>query len=121
VTRGFQWDEDEEQITLARWIDRRRPELLWTHPPNGGLRRVRQAAAFKRMGVKAGVPDILIFTPPPNTVVPGVAIELKREVGGTMSAAQRQWGIRLTELGWLHSVQHGATDAIKWLEELGYQ
>lgn len=34
---------------------------LWWHTPNGGLRRKREAAKLRAMGVLAGVPDVLIF------------------------------------------------------------
>ena len=33
---------------------------LWNHSPNGGTRSEREGASFKKQGVKAGWPDILI-------------------------------------------------------------
>lgn len=35
-------------------------DVFWFHCPNGGMRNKAEAAMFKRMGVKAGVPDICI-------------------------------------------------------------
>lgn len=71
--------EDVEQITLFRWRDMfagRYPELmLMHHIPNGGSRNKAEAAKLKRMGVKAGVPDI--FLPVPKNGRHGLYIELK--------------------------------------------
>lgn len=58
------------------------------HVPNGGKRSKSEAARFRAMGVKAGVPDMIA---PYN----GLYIELKRQRGGTVSAAQKQWDFRL--------------------------
>ena len=35
--------------------------LLFWHTPNGGKRSIGEAANFKRLGVKAGVPDLLLY------------------------------------------------------------
>jgi hypothetical protein len=36
---------------------------LLHHSPNGGTRRVREAMKFKRMGVRAGFPDLFLAVP----------------------------------------------------------
>ena len=56
--------EESEQIKLAQWLDL--AKVLWCHVPNGGGRSKREAARLKAAGVKAGVPDVLIFSQPPN-------------------------------------------------------
>lgn len=100
--------EDVEQICLFRWANAQQgkyPELaLMYHVPNGGKRSKSEAARFRAMGVKAGVPDI--FLPVGiqkldsvdrgqytiiRTKYNGLYIELKRQRGGTVSAAQKQW------------------------------
>jgi len=57
--------EDNEQICLMEWAAAQSgkfPELsLIFHIPNGGKRNAREAARFKRMGVKAGVPDLFLL------------------------------------------------------------
>lgn len=59
--------EDNEQILLFDWAcaqSGKYPELeLLHHIPNGGKRNAREGARFKRMGVKAGVPDIAFPIP----------------------------------------------------------
>lgn len=121
--------EYQESCELAIWLDRRK--VLYTHVPNGGLRNRREAANFKRMGVKAGVPDYLIFTSP-NAIeaidvdgvrrqVRGVAVELKSTAKyAKTSPCQREWGRRLTRSGWIVLVCKGHEDAILRLSRLGY-
>jgi hypothetical protein len=37
------------------------PGIFWWHTPNGGYRRPREAKIFKSLGVKAGIPDLMII------------------------------------------------------------
>ncbi len=127
--------EDIEQARLAFWLDNRRlggEPLLWAHVPNGGARHPAVARQLRAAGVKPGVPDVLIFDSPPSTQVDvegsamqlqryvGVAIELKRPKGGRASDKQQQWLKQLAVRGWLVMVAHGADEAIRALERLGY-
>ncbi len=72
-------------------------------------------------GVKAGVPDLLIFDPSPCGTYVGVALELKRRKGGRVTALQRRWLDRLEERNWLAVVAHGSHDALSQLREAGYR
>jgi hypothetical protein len=116
--------EDIEQARLALWLDGRRLKgrpLLWAHVPNGGARHIAIARQLRAAGVKSGVPDVLIFDPPPLCATHvGAALELKRTDGGTASDNQRDWLKALAERGWAVSVEHGAEAAIQALERLGY-
>lgn len=57
-TSTFKQSEDNLQKVVARWLDY--SGYLWFHPANGGSRNIIEASKFKAMGVKAGVPDIVI-------------------------------------------------------------
>lgn len=60
--------EGSEQAALILWLfgQKMRGEPVGVlfdaiyHPPNGGLRNPKEAARFKRQGVKAGVSDLVI-------------------------------------------------------------
>lgn len=82
--------EDAEQISLIQWSElqsAKYPELkLLFHIPNGGKRNAQEAARFKRMGVKAGVPDL--FLPVPRGGFHGLWIELKAANGKTSTAQE---------------------------------
>ena len=110
--------EASEQMALVRWL--RRHRLVFCHVPNGGLRRKSEARKLKAMGTQPGVPDILVFSPPPGGEFVGAAIELKRIGGGKVSAAQRGWIDRLGACGWATFVAAGHTEAERWLSSLGY-
>jgi len=115
--------EAEIQKDLVGVIDQAR--LLWTATANGGKRDKRTAASLKAQGVKAGVPDILIFTPPPSGMFQGLALELKRPQGfgkarGRVSAHQRVWLEELRAIGWRAEVAYGYDHAIEILKSSGY-
>lgn len=68
--------EDSMSISVANYIRAQYPKVLFSHVPNGGKRSAREGARFKRMGVRKGIPDFLIFeTNDPH--LRGLALELK--------------------------------------------
>jgi len=76
---------------------------------------------LKASGVVRGVPDLLIFDPPPLREAVGVALELKREKGGSVSPEQQRWLQELNARGWVAIVARGAADALRQLRELGFE
>ncbi len=86
--------EEALQRAVASYLDLALPrDAVWFHPPNGGARSKAEAGIFKAMGVKPGVPDIII-------VYRGrvVAIELKSEKG-RLSPAQKLMHAQLSVAG----------------------
>ena len=111
--------EEQEQLALVQWLELHK--IRYTHVPNEGKHKVQYRVKQKRLGVKPGVPDILIFDHPP--LYPenvGVAIELKRRKGGRVTPEQTHWLTILQERGWAVAVCRGADEAIRFLESLGY-
>ena len=54
--------EDALQRDVARLLDYALPpDAVWFHAPNGGGRSKVEAAIFKGLGVKPGVPDLIIL------------------------------------------------------------
>jgi VRR-NUC domain len=84
------------------------------HIPNGGLRNPIEAAKFKRLGVKPGVPDLFIGKP--NSGYAGMFIEFKTKKG-TLTDYQVDFLNRLVKTGYCCAVVHSieqAMDAFKW-------
>ncbi len=111
--------EEQEQLALVQWLELHK--IRYTHVPNEGKHKVQYRAKQKRLGVKPGVPDILIFDRPP--LYPenvGVAIELKRQKGGRVTPEQIAWLEDLKARGWAVAVCQGAMEAIRVLQELGF-
>ncbi len=103
-----------------RWLDLR--GWLFCHVPNGGKRNKLEAVLLARMGVRAGVSDLLIFSPPPRRPGRvGTALEMKAPKGPKQGTpAQREWLERLDAVGWCTLTCRGAGDAIAALTALGY-
>lgn len=110
--------EDEEQATLLSWcrmMSWRWPELdLLFHIPNGGARRKSEAARFKALGVKPGVPDLFLSVP--RGEYHGLYIEMKRLRDGRVSKDQKTWIAALRAQGYRVEVCKGwkaAADVIR--------
>jgi hypothetical protein len=89
---------------------RAHPGVLWAHCPNGGSRDVREAVHLKRMGVLAGVSDLLLWHR-------GVsyALELKAP-GGRLSEAQLEFLARFEKAGGYSASAEGIDQALAILE-----
>lgn len=114
--------ELSEQITLVRKL--RAAGILFCAVPNGlEVANQRAARMSKASGTEAGVPDLLIFDPPPNhPECCGTALEMKR-VGGKPSdvrPSQTKWLEALGGRRWRTEIGFGARDAAEKLRALGY-
>lgn len=98
--------EDALQMQVAQYCDLKR--LLWNHPANERKTTPQAGARLKRKGVKAGVPDVMIYTP--NLVHSGLAIELKTG-RNKVTVSQRQWLNDLSMTGWQTAVCYSFDDA----------
>jgi len=74
--------------------------------PNGGHRHIAVAAKLKATGSSAGVPDLYI--PKWNAWV-----EMKRQTGGVLSPAQKDWIAYLTSIDHTVIVGKGWQDAMQ--------
>ena len=106
--------EEQEMRTVCAYLEIR--HLVYCHVPNEGRHKPQYRAKLAKLGVKPGVPDLLIFEPAYGYT--GVAIELKRVKGGRVSSAQDDWISDLARLGWRAQVCFGAGEAIALLEEM---
>lgn len=104
--------EDTEQITLVRWAELQMgkyPELdMLFHIPNGGKRDAREAARFKQMGVKAGVPDLFLAVP--RGGFHGLFIEMKSP-DGKVAEHQKKWLGKLAKRGYDTAVCYSFEEA----------
>lgn len=110
--------EDEEQQKVIYWTElmsNAYPDLqMLYHVPNGGSRNRVEAAKLKRMGVRAGVPDLVL--PVPRNGYAGLYIELK--VGENRpSKNQKNWLEKLALQGYKAVACYGGNEAIEILEQ----
>lgn len=100
------------QRELARYLRNHRTDSpLFTAPCNGIESSAKAKRKAKDMGMENGVPDLVFFEPRAHYL--GLAIELKRPKGGSVSTTQQQWIRRLRERGWDASVEYGARRALR--------
>jgi len=96
--------EHLEQVRLVSWFRKTYPDTRILAIPNGGIRSASVGASLKAEGVSAGVPDLMV----PAWLL---WIEMKREAGGTVSPAQRDWISYLESIGHSVIVGRGFEDA----------
>lgn len=96
--------EHLEQVEFVAWFRRTYPDVKIFAIPNGGFRGKAQAGKLKAEGVSPGVPDLY---------VPAwrLWVEMKRESGGTLSPAQKEWRDYLQSIGDKWMVAKGFEDA----------
>ena len=96
--------EDDLQQICATYLNLH-PKAFYCHVPNGGKRNAREAAKFKRMGVKAGIPDLLIFNASAinDIYYRGLAIELKVK-GGKVRDNQIERLESFKKCGWFVAI-----------------
>ena len=116
---GRTMSETQEQISLIKWsqqpsVRQQYPELKFLfHVPNERADKV-EAANLKRMGVKSGIPDLML--PVPSGEYHGLFIEMKK-IGGRASADQLWWLEHLKANGYACAVCYGwqqASEVLLW-------
>lgn len=105
--------EMQEQIWLFEWarlMEGQYPELkLMFHVPNEGKRSQIMGRQLKRMGLKPGVPDVIL--PVAKGRYHGLAIEMKN-LRGRPSGDQLAWIECLRGVGWRAEICHGWKEAV---------
>lgn len=111
--------EAEEQKVLAQYLNAKK--IFWTHVPNEGKRSYKTAAYLRALGMRSGMPDVLIFDRPPKCQwASGVAIELKRVKGSRVDAQQHLALHELAQRNWITRIAYGANDAIEFVQSIGF-
>lgn len=118
--------EYSESCALAQALDLKRVPFI--HVPNGENRNPITGARLKRMGVKAGFPDYIIFRKPKwgthefkidyKKKAFAVILELKKRTG-RLRPNQKEWLALLEDSGYAVIVAFGAQDALDKLDKLG--
>lgn len=103
--------ESQLHATVAEWLDWfLLPPALYTTFPAGWYKLPKAAGArLYRCGLKAGIPDLLIF-------YPGVCIGIElKPPGRTQSVVQREMAEKLTKAGVLVFVAHSPEEVMEIL------
>ena len=107
--------EEASQIAVVKYLSLQYPGILWCHPPQETYTESRfQKWKNKMMGVKRGVPDLLIFEPRGFNF--GLAIEMKYG-RNKPTKDQQDWLIALGNRGWRTHVCRSSADAIDIIDD----
>lgn len=115
---GLEPSEDESQMCIMDWakLQRWKKGTLADyihHSPNGGLRSKSEAGKFKKMGTKAGFPDL--FLPIAMNPFNGLFIEMKISTG-KISVSQKAYIPLLVDEGYRVEVCYSAEGAINLIK-----
>jgi hypothetical protein len=106
--------EDALQISVVQYLTLARPKCEFFHVPNQGRFPVQYRRKLARMGVKAGVADLLFILPGGRIG----CIELKTDKG-RQSPSQKDFERRMGELGTPYRVAHSIEEVCQSLREWG--
>ena len=113
--RGLTPSEDAvHRAVVAHLATYGDPSAVVWHVPNGGSRHIIEAAKFKALGVRKGMPDLMIYRRGQLH-----CLELKRDKGGKISRVQLACMKQLTEQGALCAVAKGVDEALAILKDWG--
>lgn len=112
--------EDAEQIVVVQWLELQ--GLKFTAIPNSTYTKSwKQKSKNKNTGLRPGFPDLIILIAP-HQAIDGrgrlLALEMKRQKGGVVSAEQKAWIAALNGLKTPHIdsvVAHGSQEAIEYI------
>jgi hypothetical protein len=115
--------EEQEQQAFVQWLEIK--GYPHHHSPNetgGGRGNAIRGRKMKIMGTSKGFPDLLVFLPIENRygevdAYQPIAIEMKRQKGGTTSQEQKGWLALLEQAGIPNEVCHGCKEAIEFVEQ----
>lgn len=121
-TNKIKRSESAEQKTLIAWANlqsKKHVELkMLFHIPNEGKRNPRTGAELKRLGMRAGVPDLFLAVPrmQNNVLYGGLFIEMKVN-NNKCTENQKKWIRMLMDYGYQCKVCYSADEAIKIIKE----
>jgi hypothetical protein len=86
------------------------PGVFYFHPANGGRRTKAEAGIFKALGVRAGVPDVIIFH---RSQIFGLELKATK---GRLTPLQQQTLNEMEVAGARTAVAHSLDEALVTLE-----
>ena len=107
--------EQNQQEIVIKYLRLAYPDALYCASAGGMRTSYLQAVKMKRTGYVKGFPDLFIYEP--RGEFHGLAIEMKKEKGGTASPEQKEWQEQLRNRGYCSYICKGNEEAIKVIDE----
>lgn len=109
-------EEDRLHATVNTYLRAQYPDVMAIHVPNEGKRSVWEAAKAKKLGLRAGIADWLIFAPVGSGRM-GLALELKAAKGKLTEKQAEFLSIMETRHGWFTAVARNFDEAKHFIDE----
>ena len=111
------YKESNEQATLIEWFDLayRKYEKLLVYVPNGQNIGMLSGKRLKKIGLRAGFPDLVLFVP--NKEWHGLILEFKPTDSGTVGKEQKIMITRLVAQGYCALAVNGLDEAMKIIKD----
>lgn len=106
-------EESIYQAQVIRWLSLQYSKALFTGGFAGETMNIQRACRRKRMGYRAGTPDIFILEPKGGCH--GLMVEMKSKTG-TLSPEQKVFLAELEERGYATLVCHGFEEAVSGIK-----
>lgn len=103
--------EDQIQHAIVAWLERT-IDCAVCHIPNGMWTSIKQASRHKKIGLRKGAPDLVVWLSDGQCL----AIECKSKTG-RLSDDQAYWKETLERLGHDYIVARSVDDVIAWFGE----
>jgi len=107
-------DQQQQEIVI-KYLRLAYPDALYCASAGGMRTSYLQAIKMKRTGYVKGFPDLFIYEP--RGEFHGLAIEMKKEKGGTASPEQKRWQEQLRNREYCSYICKGSEEAIKQIDE----
>jgi len=107
--------EQNQQEIVIKYLRLAYPDALYCASAGGMRTSYLQAIKMKRTGYVKGFPDLFIYEP--RAAFFGLAIEMKKEKGGTASPEQKRWQEQLRNRSYASYICKGSEEAIKVIDE----
>ena len=110
--------ESEEQFLFCEYL--RVNGYRYTSTQNGavlGGNRFAQMAKFKKTGLAAGFPDLIVFAKNQSKTADVLFVEMKRKKGSVLSPHQKEWIKWLDDNGYNVAIAKGHEQAIEFFNK----
>jgi len=113
--------EQDLNIAVADYLTLQYPDVLFCHIANERKTSKLRGGKFKQMGVKSGMPDVMIFKTKIEDdefglkITPGLAIELKIKPN-TLTENQQEILQKLKKENWLTKVCYSFDEAKEFID-----
>jgi hypothetical protein len=107
--------EANQQEIVIKYLRLAYPDALYCASAGGMWTSDSQRIKMARTGYVKGFPDLFIYEP--RGAFFGLAIEMKKEKGGTASPEQKRWQEQLRNRGYASYICKGSEEAIKVIDE----